>query len=103
MIGGWTARDAALATELAYGTVRAQGTLDEIIAACLTRPIGELDLSILDLLRLGTYQLLRTRIPPHAAVSATVEPGPRDRLLPGLRAGERRASSGLRTRLELVV
>ena len=66
-------RDAALATELAYGTVRAQGTLDEIIGACLSRPIGELDLSVLDLLRLGTYQLLRTRIPPHAAVSATVE------------------------------
>ncbi|MCW2622697.1 MAG: rRNA cytosine-C5-methyltransferase, partial [Frankiales bacterium] len=28
---------------------------------------------VLDLLRLGAYQLLRTRIPPHAAVSATVD------------------------------
>ena len=70
---GLDGRDAALATELAYGTVRAQGTLDDIIGACLSRPIGELDLSVLDLLRLGAYQLLRTRIPPHAAVSATVE------------------------------
>ena len=28
---------------------------------------------MLDVLRLGAHQLLRTRIPPHAAVSATVD------------------------------
>ncbi|MEP6852658.1 MAG: transcription antitermination factor NusB [bacterium] len=66
-------RDAALATELAYGTLRAQGILDEIIAGCARRPVERLDAPVLDLLRLGTYQILRTRIPPHAAVSATVD------------------------------
>ena len=62
-------RDAALATELGYGTLRARGTLDEILALCIDRPLAELDPPALDLLRLGAYQGLRTRIPPHAAVA----------------------------------
>ena len=70
---GLDGRDAALATELAYGTVRSQGTLDAIIAACSGRAPDALDSGVLDVLRLGAYQLLRTRIPPHAAVSATVD------------------------------
>ena len=64
-------RDAALATELGYGTLRAQGTLDEIIAACVDRP--GIDDEVRDLLRLGAYQALRTRIPAHAAVATTVD------------------------------
>lgn len=67
------ARDAALATELAYGTLRAQGTYDAILAECVDRPLTQLDPELLDLLRLGAHQLLATRIPPHAAVAATVE------------------------------
>lgn len=67
------ARDAALATELGYGTLRAAGTIDQILAICASRPVGALDPAVLDVLRLGAYQLLRTRIPAHAAVSATVE------------------------------
>ncbi len=63
-------RDAALATELGYGTLRAAGTLDEIIDSCANRDI---DAPVRDLLRLGAYQLLRTRIPPHAAVGTTVD------------------------------
>ncbi len=70
---GLGGRDAALATELAYGSCRALGQLDAIIAACGDRPLDALDGVVLDALRLGTYQLLRTRIPPHAAVSATVD------------------------------
>lgn len=66
-------RDAALATELAYGTLRAQGQLDVILQACVDRPLAQVDPPVLDVLRLGAYQLLRTRIPPHAAVSATVD------------------------------
>jgi 16S rRNA (cytosine967-C5)-methyltransferase len=64
-------RDAALATELGYGTVRAAGVLDEIVDACLDRP--EVQPQVRDLLRLGAYQALRTRIPPHATVATTVE------------------------------
>ncbi|TCO48993.1 RsmB/NOP family class I SAM-dependent RNA methyltransferase [Actinocrispum wychmicini] len=66
-------RDAALATELTYGTCRAQGLLDQVIAACSDRPLSQIDKALLDVLRLGAYQLLRTRIPPHAAVSSTVD------------------------------
>ncbi|MFG3273870.1 RsmB/NOP family class I SAM-dependent RNA methyltransferase [Streptomyces luteogriseus] len=67
------ARDAALATELVYGTLRRQGTYDAILASCVDRPLGEVDPPVLDVLSLGAHQLLGTRIPTHAAVSATVE------------------------------
>jgi 16S rRNA (cytosine967-C5)-methyltransferase len=68
-----TGRDAALATELGYGTLRALGTLDEILRRCVDRPLSEVEAGVLDLLRLGAYQALRTRVPPHAAVATTVD------------------------------
>ncbi|MFT4126032.1 MAG: transcription antitermination factor NusB [Gordonia sp. (in: high G+C Gram-positive bacteria)] len=68
-----TGRDAALATELTYGTARAQGVLDAVIEAAAKRPVAEIDGRLLDVLRLGTYQLLRTRIGSHAAVSTSVD------------------------------
>ncbi|NJQ03084.1 RsmB/NOP family class I SAM-dependent RNA methyltransferase [Streptomyces zingiberis] len=71
--GGFDDRDAALATELVYGTLRGQGTYDAVIAACADRPLREVDPPVLDVLSLGAHQLLSTRIPSHAAVSATVE------------------------------
>jgi 16S rRNA (cytosine967-C5)-methyltransferase len=67
------ARDAALATELVYGTLRRQGTYDAVIAACVDRPLREVDPPVLDVLSLGAHQLLGMRIPTHAAVSASVE------------------------------
>ena len=70
---GLSGRDAALATDLAYGSCRALGLLDAIIGRCSDRPLDTLDGAVHDALRLGTYQLLRTRIPPHAAVSTTVD------------------------------
>ena len=66
-------RDAALATELAYGALRGQGLYDAVLQACVDRPLARVDPPVLDVLRLGAHQLLRTRIPPHAAVSATVD------------------------------
>jgi 16S rRNA (cytosine967-C5)-methyltransferase len=66
-------RDAGLATELAYGTLRARGTLDSVIARCVDRDLDEVQPEVLDLLRLGTYQALRTRVPQHAAVATTVD------------------------------
>ena len=70
---GITGRDAAFATELTYGTCRARGLLDAVIAAAAGRPIDQIDPVLLDLLRLGAYQLLRTNVAQHAAVSTTVE------------------------------
>jgi len=68
-----TGKDAALATELTYGTSRARGLLDEVIAACSRRPLEQMQSPVVNALRLGAYQLLRTRVAPHAAVSGTVD------------------------------
>jgi 16S rRNA (cytosine967-C5)-methyltransferase len=66
-------RDAAFATELGYGTLRGRGTYDAVLAACVDRPLDQVDPPVLDLLRLGAHQLLAMRVPSHAAVGATVE------------------------------
>jgi 16S rRNA (cytosine967-C5)-methyltransferase len=66
-------RDAAFATQLAYGTLRAQGTLDAVLTGLVSRPLAELDPRVLDLLRLGAYQLIDLRVPSHAAVDTTVD------------------------------
>lgn len=70
---GLTGRDAAFATELSYGTLRGLGTYDEIIAACVDRDLDAVDAVVLDALRIGTHQLLAMDVPPHAAVSTTVD------------------------------
>lgn len=70
---GINGRDAAFATELTYGACRTRGLLDAVIAAAAGRPIDQIDPVLLDLLRLGAYQLLRTNVAQHAAVSTTVE------------------------------
>ena len=71
---GLEGRDAAFATELTYGTLRMRGRYDAVIERCLRgRPLAEVDPPLLDLLRLGCHQLLATRVPPHAAVSQTVD------------------------------
>jgi len=67
-------RDRALATELVYGVCRWRGLLDHYLASLSTRPLAKLDPEILDLLRLGGYQLLKLdRVPDRAAVHTTVE------------------------------
>ncbi|MGF7234791.1 MAG: RsmB/NOP family class I SAM-dependent RNA methyltransferase, partial [Frankia sp.] len=66
-------RERALATELAYGTLRMTGTLDALLDTVSSRPTSEIDPPVRDALRLGAYQLVRTRIPAHAAVASTVE------------------------------
>ncbi|HEX4685403.1 MAG TPA: transcription antitermination factor NusB [Nocardioides sp.] len=68
-----TGRDAAFATELASGTIRWQGLYDVVLAACLDRPLAQVQAKVLDALRLGCHQLLSMRVPPHAAISTTVD------------------------------
>jgi 16S rRNA (cytosine967-C5)-methyltransferase len=70
---GLHGRDAAFATELTYGTLRALGTLDLIVASAAERDVTRIDPPARDALRLGAYQLLHTRVPAHAAVSQTVD------------------------------
>jgi len=64
--------DAALATELTYGTLRMQGYYDRVIARAAGRTVDKIDPPLLDVLRLGAHQLLSTRVPSHAAVNESV-------------------------------
>ena len=67
------ARDRRLATDLATGVLRWRSALDAAIAAASTRPLAQLDVEVLDILRLGAYQLRhRDRLPAHAVVSDAV-------------------------------
>jgi 16S rRNA (cytosine967-C5)-methyltransferase len=70
---GIDGRDAAFATELVSGTVRRRGTYDAVLAACVDRPLDQVDPAVLDALRLGVHQLLSMRVPAHAAVGTTVD------------------------------
>ena len=67
-----TGRDAAFATELAYGTLRSLGVLDAVIAKNSSRELDRIAPEVLAALRLGTYQLLYTRVGDHAAVDTSV-------------------------------
>ncbi|KTR03780.1 RsmB/NOP family class I SAM-dependent RNA methyltransferase [Curtobacterium luteum] len=70
---GLSARDAAFATELTYGSIRMLGRYDAIVGIASGRRVENIEADVLDVMRLGTHQLLGMRTPTHAAVSATVE------------------------------
>jgi len=66
-------REAALATELVYGTVQRLNTLDAVLGAHLPKGVAKLQPWVRSLLRLSAYQLLYLdRVPAHAAVSEAV-------------------------------
>lgn len=65
--------DAALATEITYGTLQRQNTLDWMLAPFVRRELSELDSWVRNLLRLSAYQLVYLdRIPDHAVVNEAV-------------------------------
>jgi len=66
-------RDRALLHELVLGSLRRRGWLDHVIARLCDRPFDKLEPAILEVLRLGAYQLLYLRVAAHAAVSESVE------------------------------
>lgn len=66
-------RDRALATELAYGTLRLRPLLERSIEQATPRGIATLDPRTRALLLVAAYQLHYTRIPAFAAVSEAVE------------------------------
>lgn len=81
------ARDRGLATELVYGTLTWQRSIDEVLGDFVRRGIDGLDLPVLVALRVAVYQLLfLDRIPAHAAVDEAVEI---------TKAGPSRAAAGL--------
>ncbi len=69
---GLGSRDAAFATELAYGTIRMRGLYDAILAVAARRDPASLEAPVLRVLRLGAHQALAMRVPSHAAVSESV-------------------------------
>jgi 16S rRNA (cytosine967-C5)-methyltransferase len=67
-------RDRAWLQELVYGTLRLRGRLDYILTPFVKRGLSKLDADVLDILRLGAYQLLEMHsVPAYAAVSQAVE------------------------------
>jgi 16S rRNA (cytosine967-C5)-methyltransferase len=67
-----SARDRQFAADLLYGTLRRLIPIDRVIGGASSRALSSVDAAALALLRMGTYQLLFTRVPSHAAVSETV-------------------------------
>ncbi len=66
-------RDRALVTDLVTGTLRWQNELDFLISHFAKRPLAKLDFDVLQILRLGAYQLLHLdRVPAAAAVNDAV-------------------------------
>ena len=67
-------QDRRLATELIFGVIRRQATLDAILKPHVARPKEKVEAELWMLLRLGTYQLtFLSGMADHAAVHETVE------------------------------
>lgn len=71
---GLDRREAALASRLCYGVLQNRALLDFYISSFLRGSMGSLQPVVLDILRLGAFQLTLTdKIPPSAAVNCAVE------------------------------
>jgi 16S rRNA (cytosine967-C5)-methyltransferase len=67
-------RDRRFTRELVYGMLRRRGWLDALLSDRVRGGVARLDADVLDLLRLGAYQLLHMRsVPAYAAIAQTVE------------------------------
>jgi len=68
------ARDRRWLRELVYGMLRQRGWIDAILAERVRGGIARIDSDLLDLMRLGVYQLLHMgSVPAYAAIAQTVE------------------------------
>lgn len=66
--------DRAFVTELVYGSIKWKLTLDRVIASCSSIKMEKLSPWILNILRLGAYQLLNmTKVPQSAACNESVK------------------------------
>ena len=62
--------DRRFATELVYGTIKACATLDWMLGHYIKKPLSQTDPLVVNILRLGMYQLqFLDKIPPSAAVN----------------------------------
>ncbi|WP_461537372.1 16S rRNA (cytosine(967)-C(5))-methyltransferase RsmB [Spongorhabdus nitratireducens] len=70
---GLSQRDQALLQEICFGVMRHFHRLQAISHSLMDKPLRAKDKDIDSLLLTGIYQLLYTRIPPHAAIGETVQ------------------------------
>lgn len=66
-------KDKALLQELCFGVLRTLSQLEWFIGKLMSRPMTGKQRTLHYLIMVGLYQLLYTRIPPHAALAETVE------------------------------
>jgi 16S rRNA (cytosine967-C5)-methyltransferase len=73
-IGPLDARDRRWTRELVYGMLRQRAGIDAILSERVRGGLARLDPDVIDLLRLGVYQLLHMgSVPAYAAIAQTVE------------------------------
>jgi 16S rRNA (cytosine967-C5)-methyltransferase len=71
---GLDARGRGFAMELSYGVMRLRGRLDHLVGRRVDRGLESVHPAVLDVLRVGAYQLLYMGgVPPYAAVSQAVD------------------------------
>lgn len=66
-------KDRTLFKDLCFGTLRWEPRLNLFVKKLVPKPIKTKDSDIQALLLIGLYQLIYTRVPDHAAISATAE------------------------------
>ncbi len=68
------ARDRRWLHEMLWGMLRRRGWIDSVLAPRVKGGLAKLDVDVVDLLRVGTYQLLfMGSVPAYAAIAQTVE------------------------------
>ncbi len=73
-IGPLDARDRRWTRELVYGMLRTRASIDTVLSDRVRGGLARLDPDVIDLLRLGVYQLLNMgSVPAYAAIAQTVE------------------------------
>jgi len=71
---GLDARDRRWLRELVYGMLRQRGSIDAILEERVRSGLSRVDADLVDLMRLGVYQLLHMgSVPAYAAIAQTVE------------------------------
>ncbi|AIX75697.1 MAG: 16S rRNA (cytosine(967)-C(5))-methyltransferase RsmB [Mixta calida] len=66
-------KDSALLQEICFGVLRTLPLLETAIQQLMSRPLTGKQRTLHFLIMVGLYQLIYTRIPPHAALAETVE------------------------------
>lgn len=66
-------RDRGFAANLTFSALRWEGTLDWVLAQRISRDLTDVEAALLDVLRLGTWELLYGGAPARAVVHAWVE------------------------------